>query len=301
MHDIWNPWHGCKKCSEGCQNCYMYFLDARRGGNGAEIHRTKSGFRYPLSRDRSGQYKVQSGEMLRVCMTSDFFLAEADPWRDEAWEIMHQRPDVKFFLLTKRPERVADHLPRNWGDGWENVMLNVSCENQRRADERIPILLSLPFKHKGIMCAPFIGPVSIREYLPAGQIRQVLCDGENYGGARPCHYEWVKALREECFAANVTFTFCGTGRCFVKDGKTYHLEGSLQTRQARKSGLSFLGEPMDFKLTDEWGNPIPEEGLYKPYFGPRCQSCGMQQTCNGCSRCGRCEKPAGAGEFPPRP
>ena len=47
-------------------------------------------------------------------------------------------------------------------------MLNVTCENQRRADERIPFLLELPFKHKGIMCAPFIGPVSIRKYLPKG-------------------------------------------------------------------------------------------------------------------------------------
>lgn len=46
------------------------------------------------------------------------------------------------------------------------------------------------------MCAPFIGPVSIAEYLPSGQIEQVYCDGENYNGARPCHYEWVKALRD---------------------------------------------------------------------------------------------------------
>ncbi|MBO4344151.1 MAG: DUF5131 family protein, partial [Victivallales bacterium] len=21
MHDIWNPWHGCRKISEGCQHC----------------------------------------------------------------------------------------------------------------------------------------------------------------------------------------------------------------------------------------------------------------------------------------
>ena len=140
----------------------MYYNDAIRGKNGAEIYRTKTGFRYPLSKERSGQYKVKSGEMLRVCMNSDFFLEEADPWRDEAWEIIHQRPDVKFFLLTKRPERVAACLPYDWGDGWENVMFNVTCENQLRADERIPILLELPFKHKGIMCAPFIGPVSIK-------------------------------------------------------------------------------------------------------------------------------------------
>lgn len=74
MHDIWNPWHGCVKCSEGCAHCYMYFLDSQRGHNGAEIYRTKTGFHYPLSRDRAGNYKVKSGEQLRVCMTSDFFL-----------------------------------------------------------------------------------------------------------------------------------------------------------------------------------------------------------------------------------
>ena len=289
MHDIWNPWHGCKKVSEGCQNCYMYFLDAMRDQDGARIYRTGN-FRYPLSKDREGHYKVKSGEMIRVCMTSDFFLEEADPWREEAWEIIHQRPDVKFFLLTKRPERVAEHLPWDWGEGWENVMFNVTCENQRRADERIPILLELPFKHKGIMCAPFVGPVSIAQYLPSGQIEQVLCDGENYGGARPCHYEWVRQLHDECKEYNVTFVFCGTGRRFVKDGKTYRLEGSVQTEQARKSGLSFQGKPMDFKLCDSLGQPIPKEELYVPFYRPKCEKCGMQLSCNGCSQCGKCKE-----------
>ena len=71
MHDIWNHWHGCKKCSEGCQNCYMYYLDAQRRKDGGEIYRTKAGFRYPLSKTREGQNKDKNGEMLRVCMTSD--------------------------------------------------------------------------------------------------------------------------------------------------------------------------------------------------------------------------------------
>lgn len=289
MHDIWNPWHGCIKCSEGCDNCYMYFLDSLRDKYGGDIYRTKAGFRYPLSKDRNGQYKVRSGEMLRVCMTSDFFLEQADAWRGEAWEIIRRRPDVKFFLLTKRPQRVAQCLPDNWNGGWENVMFNVTCENQRRADERIPILLELPFKHKGIMCAPFIGAVSLREYLPTGQIEQVLCDGENYNGARPCHYEWVRALRDECEACNVTFVFCGTGRRFVKDGKLYRIEGNgMQSRQAYRSGLSFTGKPIHFQLTDEWGLPLRESELYKPFFGERCQTCGMKPACNGCSQCGKC-------------
>ena len=289
MHDIWNPWHGCKKCSEGCQNCYMYYLDSLRGKDGSIIYRTGAGFRYPLAKDRSGSYKVKSGEMLRVCMTSDFFVEEADPWRNEAWEIIRQRPDVKFFLLTKRPQRVAEQLPKNWGDGWENVMLNVTCENQRRADERIPILHSLPFKHKGIMCAPIIGPVSIRDYLREGQIEQVLCEGENYGGSRLCRYEWVKRLSEECREVNVTFVFCGTGRRFEKDGRLYRIEGQgIQAQQAYRSGLSFQGKVMDFKLTDAWGCPIPKEALYAPWFGEKCGECGMRLCCNGCSRCGKC-------------
>ena len=82
----------------------MYFLDRMRDQNGAEIYKTKNGFSYPLQKDRTGHYKIQSGEQIRVCMTSDFFLEEADPWRAEAWDIMRQRSDVVFFLLTKRPQ-----------------------------------------------------------------------------------------------------------------------------------------------------------------------------------------------------
>lgn len=289
MHDIWNPWHGCKKCSEGCANCYMYFLDKKRGMDGSKIFRAKSGFNYPLSRDRSGAFKVKSGEQLRVCMTSDFFLEEADQWREEAWSIIRERSDVIFFLLTKRPQRVADCLPYDWGDGWENVFFNVSCENQCRADERIPVLLSLPFKHKGIMCAPFIGEVSIKKYLPSGQIEQVLCDGENYAGARPCRYEWVKKLRDECEEYDVTFVFVGTGRRFVKDGRMYRIEGSsLQSRQAYLSGLSFQGRKTEFDLRDNFGLPIAKNELHTPYFGERCEKCGMRMICNGCTRCGKC-------------
>ncbi len=290
MHDIWNPWHGCVKVSEGCENCYMYYLDALHDGDGSRIYRTGAGFRYPLSKDRAGNYKVQSGEMLRVCMTSDFFLAEADPWRAEAWDIIRQRPDVKFYLLTKRPQRVPDCLPPDWGDGWPNVFMNVTAENQRRADERVPILLSLPFRHKGVMCAPFIGPVRLREYLQTGQIEQVLCDGENYNGARPLHYDWVKSLHDECKEFNITFVFCGTGRRFVKDGRLYKIEDSgMGTLQAYKSGLSFLGKPIEFELTDAWGYPIPEKKLYKPRFRAKCARCGMRLTCNGCSNCGKCD------------
>lgn len=291
MHDIWNPWHGCVKCSEGCQNCYMYFLDRERGRNGADIYRTKASFNYPLQKFRDGRYKVQSGEQIRVCMTSDFFLEEADEWREEAWDIIRERPDVVFFLLTKRPERVRNCLPFDWDGGWENVFFNVTCENQRRADERIPLLLELPFKHKGIMCAPFIGAVSIEKYLKAGQIEQVICGGENYDGARPCDFDWVKTLRRECESHNVTFCFIETGTHFIKDGKSYFMpKKQVQSEMAFKSGMNFAGKPIEFKLADHFGFPIPQEQLYVPHFRENCEKCGSRLICNGCSDCGRCER-----------
>ena len=291
MHSNWNPWHGCIKCSEGCQNCYVYYIDAMRGRNGADIYRTKTGFRYPLSRDRAGSYKIQSGEMISVCMTSDFFLEEADAWRDEAWDIMRRRSDVIFLLLTKRPERIPECLPADWGAGWDNIFLNVTVENQKRADERIPLLLDLPFKHKGLHCAPLLGPLSIGGYLDSGQIEQVACGGENYGGCRPCDFEWVRKLREDCAARNITFCFMETGTTFIKDGKQYTLKGKrLQTSQALKSGMNYQGKPMQFDLVDTWGLPIPDDRLYVKHYCDNCRECAMKLICNGCSDCGKCRE-----------
>ncbi|MGN0538066.1 MAG: DUF5131 family protein [Acutalibacteraceae bacterium] len=288
MHDIWNPWHGCVKCSEGCQNCYVYFLDRMRNGNGADIFRTKN-FNYPLQKNKNGTYKIQSGEQIRVCMTSDFFLPEADAWRAAAWDIMRERSDVKFFLLTKRPQRVENCLPSDWGNGWENIFFNVTCENQKRTDERIPLLLKLPFKHKGIMVAPFIGAVRIEKYLSDGQIEQVICGGENYDNARPCHFEWVQNLRADCQKHNVTFCFFETGTQFVKNGRLYTIpQKSIQSEMAYKSNMSFIGKPIHFKLTDAFGVDIPETQLYKPHYRQKCMHCGSRIICNGCTDCGKC-------------
>lgn len=290
MHDIWNPWHGCTKKSEGCQHCYMFYLDKQHQNkiDSSVVYRTNN-FNYPLQRNRNGEYKVKSGEQIRICMTSDFYVEEADEWRDEAWDIIRQRKDISFFILTKRPERVKEHLPSDINE-FENVIFNVTCENQKRADERIPILLDLPFKHKGIMCAPFIGEVKIDKYLDTGQIEQVIVGGENYDGARPCHYEWVKSLHDSCKERNITFCFMETGSVFIKDGKTYKIPSKdVQSQMAFKSGLNFKGKDIDFKLYDEFLNELDKDLLYKPYFGDKCQECGSKIICNGCSKCGKCK------------
>ena len=69
MHDIWSPWHGCHKKSPGCLNCYMFYLDKihKNKRSSDEVYKTTN-FNYPLQKNRNGEYKIKSGEQLRVCM-----------------------------------------------------------------------------------------------------------------------------------------------------------------------------------------------------------------------------------------
>lgn len=243
---IWNPWHGCHKCSEGCQNCYAYFLDKRYGRDTNEVVKNKSNFNFPVKKDRTRNYKLESGSFVRVCMTSDFFLEEADEWRNESWNFIRQRSDVTFSLLTKRAQRIKDCLPVDWGDGWDNVTFSVSCENQKRLDERMPYLLEIPSKHKWVSVKPFIGEIDIAPYLATGQIETVLAGGENYLGSRPLHYEWVKKIYDACERYNVQLIFGQTGNIFVRDGKEYKIHNRTeQMIQALKAGLHY--PPVDIE------------------------------------------------------
>lgn len=289
---IWNPWHGCVKKSEGCKYCYMYYNDSQRNMDGSKIFKVKNEFNYPLQKDKNGQFKVKSGQNIHVCLTSDFFLEEADKWRNEAWQIMRQRPDVIFTLLTKRPERIKENLPDDWNDGWENIHLNVTCENQIRADERLPILIDLPFKHKGIMCAPFIDEINLDNYLDKFTCEEILCDGENYDGNRKLNYEWVENLYNQAKKRNITFRFISTGNYFIKDNKEYHIPNKqIQYIQAQKSGLQYEGKKYHYILRDPLGIELTEDELYKPYYHPiHCKNCSQRDLCGGCTRCGKCEK-----------
>lgn len=267
---IWNPWHGCRKYSEGCEHCYMYYLDAQRERDGSEIYRTKTNFNLPLKKTRQGTYKIPAGTMLHVCMTSDFFLEEADAWRAEVWEMIRQRPDILFWIQTKRAGRIAAHLPEDWGAGWDNVTLCVTTENQTRADERLPILLDIPARHKAFMIAPILSEVHVEKFLATGQFSQVLCDGENYDGQRPCDFAWVQSLHDQCRDAGVRFDFIGTGNVFRKDGKVYHIPKAYQRVQAQRSGLSY----------PPGNTSVPMQ--------KRCRTCQRRFRCNGCHWCGKC-------------
>ena len=198
------------------------------------------------------------------------------------------------MLLTKRAERIEQCLPPDWGDGYENIQLGVTAENQARADQRIPILLNIPAKHKHICVAPFIGPVNIQDYLTTGQIEYVQAGGENYDGARLLRYDWVKSLYDQCVATDTDFIFYETGTEFEKDGQVWHMpKKQIQSQWAYYSGLQYFSKTRPtYKIyLPGTKTPVPPELIHKQAFPKaHCKTCAAQYNCNGCSNCGRCEK-----------
>ncbi len=240
---LWNPWHGCHKCSPGCMNCYVYFLDSFRGKNSGEVVRNKTNFNLPLKKNRQGEYKIPAGATLGTCFTSDFFIAEADAWRGEAWDIIRRRRDVYFLIPTKRIERFSECVPEDWGGGWDNVVIAVSCENQAMADKRLPFLLNARIRHRLVFASPILEYVNMGEYLKSGLIEQVSVGGESYENARTCDFDWVRRIYEDCLRYNVAFDFHQTGSNFVKDGKRYRIKHRDEYSQAKK-GMEYLKENM---------------------------------------------------------
>ena len=141
----WNPWHGCRKISEGCRHCYVYRQDERHDKDSSEVRKT-SAFNLPVRRSRDGRFKVPAEEMVYTCFTSDFLVEEADTWRAEAWEMIRTRSDLRFFFITKRIDRLMQVLPPDWGDGYENLIVGCTVENQAAADRRLPLLLGAPLR-----------------------------------------------------------------------------------------------------------------------------------------------------------
>lgn len=219
---VWNPWHGCNKISAGCYNCYVYRLDKRYGRNPTEVKRTGS-FYYPVAKNRKGEFKLQTHDPVYTCMTSDFFVPEADEWRSEVWDMMKSRPDLHFYVITKRVDRIKSSLPDDWGDGYDNLTICVTCENQKMTDHRLPEFLSLPLKHREIIHEPMLEKIDIRAYLDSHLIEKVIVGGESGSTARVFRYEWAMDTYYQCKEYNVPFFFKQTGALF------YDEDGSLRT------------------------------------------------------------------------
>lgn len=141
-----NFWEGCHKVSAGCKFCYMHRIqDGKKIDPNVVVK--FDGFRKPLG--WAGQ------KLIFTCSMSDFFIEEADKWRPEAWEIISLTPQHTWLILTKRPERIKDCLPPDWGNGYPNVWLGVTVENNESLF-RLSLLAKIPAKLASCQQNPYL-------------------------------------------------------------------------------------------------------------------------------------------------
>ena len=232
---MWNPWRGCKKYSEGCLHYYIYKGDFKRNVNTFEIIKTKD-FKKTIDKLKNGNYKMKSG-IVYLCFSSDFLIEEADKWRDDCWKIIKERKDCTFLFLTKRIDRFLKCIPSDWNDGYDNVVVCCTIENQKNADYRLSIFNNLPIKHKCITAQPLLEKIDIEKYLD--DIELVVVGGESDVNARPLDYAWVLDIREQCIRKNVNYEFRQCGTYFIKDGKKYKLLTRSLCKQAKIANINY--------------------------------------------------------------
>lgn len=232
---MWSPWRGCHRYSEGCKFCYIHKGDARRGVDTGLITKGEK-FDAPVAKNKKGEYRMKGGQIVYLCFQTDFLLEDADPWRQECWEMMRQREDLTFLFLTKRIERLKKCLPEDWGEGYDNVIIGCTVENQETADKRLPIFSALPIKHRNIICQPMLERMDLTKYLE--NVELVVVGGESDINARALDYDWVLEVREQCIAQSVPFEFRQCGTHFIKDGTLYNLNVRELCAQARKAGIN---------------------------------------------------------------
>ncbi|MFA5107746.1 MAG: phage Gp37/Gp68 family protein [Patescibacteria group bacterium] len=213
--DSWNPISGCDPISEGCKNCY-----ARRMS-----HRLAGRFGYPesphefdvtLHPDRLElPLHWKKPRMVFVNSMGDLFHDDVkDEWIKTVFNAM--ATDIlqpcwhTYLILTKRPQRMADFFVKNTTRGtlpWKNIWLGVTAENQVRADERIPVLLSIPAAVHFVSVEPMLDQMFLRGYLihPGNKLDWVIAGPETGAGARPCNPAWIFDLWKQCHLACIPF------------------------------------------------------------------------------------------------
>lgn len=235
-HHTFNPWHGCCRVSKGCERCYAERLSNRyRPGEfwGANASRRFFGCKHwqgPIAWNKA----ADNGEQVRVFCGSmcDVFEDPTHLGAHIATQLEHERyqlfnglipatPQLTWLLLTKRPENIARFTPSWWRDAWpDNVWVGATIEDQDAADERIPVMLSVPAPVRFLSCEPLLGSVDLGlfgtvpedlglGYVPVGErINWVIAGCESNGARlsdRPTELAWLESLREQCSDAGVPF------------------------------------------------------------------------------------------------
>jgi protein gp37 len=205
------PWFGCTKVSPACDHCYaenwaLHYRKAEWGPRAERIRSAASTWKNPFAWDRKAS---RLGRQLFVFCSelSDVFDNKApDEWREDLWSMIRQTPNLVWLILTKRPQLARRMLPADWGEGYANVWLGTTAENQVEADRRLPVLCELPATRRFVSAEPLLGPVDFRPWL--GPITWIIAGCESNQrrpGKRPTDVDWIRSLRDQCSDAGISF------------------------------------------------------------------------------------------------
>jgi protein gp37 len=117
-------------------------------------------------------------------------------WREDLFELIRECDLLDWLLLTKRPQNIAKMLPPDWGDGYHNVWLGMTAEDQLHFDQRWKHLQRIPAPIKFISYEPALGPLRLPAHGPFPD--WLISGGESGGGARPVKAQWVRDIVADC-------------------------------------------------------------------------------------------------------
>jgi protein gp37 len=199
-----NPWTGCTKVSPGCDHCYAESWAKRSGlvqwGDNPRRRTTKNNWKKPVKWNaEAAAFEQEHGHQPRVFCASlaDVFDNQVpSSWRDELFALIRLCDEMDWLLLTKRPQNISKMLPSDWGDGYPNVWLGMTAEDQERFDQRWKHLQKIPASIKFISYEPAIGPIRLPTHGPFPD--WLISGGESGGGARPVKPQWVRDVIADC-------------------------------------------------------------------------------------------------------
>lgn len=214
--ESWNPVTGCSKISEGCQNCYAERMAKRLVGRYG--YPKDDPFNVTIHRDKLDQpLKWKKPRMIFVSSMGDIFHDDVrTEFVDSIWSRMAKCPQHIFLILTKRPKKMAHFVDEvgafNYGI-LLNVWLGVTAENQKRADERIPILLQIPAAIRFVSLEPLLSDIDLWSYLweptipPSKKnlLSWVIAGAESGPKRRPAKTEWFQNIKHQCRHSDTPF------------------------------------------------------------------------------------------------
>lgn len=201
-----NPWTGCTNVSPGCDHCYAEAWSKRSGhvkwGNNPRKRTTEQYWKAPLIwQSRSDAFMAQHGRRQRVFCASlaDVFDNQADKgWRVELFQLIQECRGLDWLLLTKRPQNIRKMLPDDWGhEGYPNVWLGFTAEDQERYDQRWKVLASVPAAVRFVSYEPAIGPLRLHADEEI-QPDWLISGGESGPGARAMDPQWARDIVADC-------------------------------------------------------------------------------------------------------